>query len=95
MNQIQRFRVRVYERDGYRCVYCGSGYRLTIDHIVPACRGGGSSMSNLATCCYSCNRQKKEQTGEEFRIWLGKHPKFVADNQRGFRRRAWHKTIST
>lgn len=51
-------RVRIYARDGYACVYCGKGGRLTLDHILPRCRGGSNKAQNLATCCFSCNQAR-------------------------------------
>jgi len=51
-------RTRVFERDGYKCVYCGSADDLTIDHIIPICRGGNNDDCNLQTLCRSCNSRK-------------------------------------
>ena len=33
-------RSRIYKRDGYECVYCGSKKNLTLDHVIPKSRGG-------------------------------------------------------
>lgn len=51
-------RNKIYERDGYKCVKCGSGENLTIDHIVPILKGGISIESNIQTLCFKCNQQK-------------------------------------
>ena len=51
-------RAIIYERDGYRCRYCGSTNDLTLDHIVPVSRRGDNSSSNLQTLCRSCNSRK-------------------------------------
>jgi hypothetical protein len=51
-------RQRIYARDGYRCVKCGAGDDLTIDHIHPRFRGGGNEDENLRTLCRSCNSAK-------------------------------------
>lgn len=45
-------------RDGYKCVYCGSTENLTIDHVVPRCKGGEDLSSNCVTACRSCNQAK-------------------------------------
>lgn len=55
----------IYERDGHRCVYCGSTDDLTLDHVMPISRGGGESPANLATCCRSCNSSKRARTPQE------------------------------
>jgi 5-methylcytosine-specific restriction endonuclease McrA len=51
-------RRRIFERDGYRCVYCGRQFaptELTIDHIEQRVRGGDRSDGNLVTACGACN----------------------------------------
>ena len=58
-------RRRVYKRDNFQCVYCGSEKSLTLDHIVPRSRGGKNSWTNLVTCCQSCNLKKANRTPEE------------------------------
>ena len=37
----RRVRLRVFERDGYRCVCCGKAGRLECDHIIPLPQVGG------------------------------------------------------
>lgn len=54
-------RTRIYERDGYRCVYCGERFpaeELTLDHVQPRVRGGDRSDGNLVTACGGCNTLK-------------------------------------
>ena len=53
-------RARVYRRDGHRCVACGAGEDLTLDHRVPIARGGGDHDSNLQTMCATCNLTKSD-----------------------------------
>jgi len=53
-----RIRLFVYERDGYRCVRCGSVENLTIDHIHPWILGGADTADNLQALCRSCNCRK-------------------------------------
>lgn len=60
-------RSQVFERDGWRCVYCGSGENLHCDHVIPASRGGSSEIGNLATACRPCNLSKHDLTPEEWR----------------------------
>lgn len=51
-------RERIYERDGYRCVECGSEDDLTLDHIHPRSLAGNDSDANLRTLCRPCNSRK-------------------------------------
>lgn len=57
----RRLRMRVLERDGFRCVYCGAGPRqslLEVDHVIPRVAGGTDDSWNLVTACQSCNGGK-------------------------------------
>lgn len=70
----QQIRKKVFKRDAYTCVYCGRvGGKLEVDHIVPISRGGTNEMSNLATACRRCNRQKKDKSEKAFLDWREKH----------------------
>lgn len=53
-----RTRLRIYERDGYVCVMCGSNKNLTLDHILALANGGGNEEENLQTMCKTCNTRK-------------------------------------
>jgi 5-methylcytosine-specific restriction endonuclease McrA len=53
-----KVRFFVFERDGYRCVFCGAVEDLTIDHIYPRILGGAHTEDNLQTLCRSCNSRK-------------------------------------
>jgi len=54
-------RSRVYERDGHKCVKCGTTENLTLDHRIPRSRGGRSTMENLQTMCHDCNNEKADK----------------------------------
>lgn len=49
-------RTEVLERDGNRCVHCGSTKRLEIDHIDTVADGGLPIPENLRTLCRKCHR---------------------------------------
>ena len=51
-------RAFVWNRDGGRCVRCGSQQRLEFDHIIPVALGGGNTARNLQVLCEACNRAK-------------------------------------
>ena len=54
----ESLRTRVYRRDGFSCVRCGTQHNLSLDHITPWSWGGKDTEDNLQTMCRSCNSQK-------------------------------------
>ncbi len=68
----------LFARDGWRCVYCGNGGRLTLDHVVPRSRGGESVWENVVTACATCNHHKGNRTLEEARMELRVKPRAPA-----------------
>jgi len=67
-------RHRLFRRDEYQCVYCGSQKELTIDHVQPRSRGGRNTWTNLVTCCSKCNHKKGNKTPEEANMKLRRKP---------------------
>lgn len=67
-------RQRIYQRDGYQCVYCGTYKNLTIDHVIPKSRGGANSWENMTTCCFSCNSKKGNKTPQEANMTMRVQP---------------------
>ena len=66
----------LFARDGWRCVYCGtSGGRLTLDHVVPRSRGGGSVWENVVTSCAPCNLRKGNRLPHEVQMELPTPPR--------------------
>lgn len=64
-NDIQesiKLRLRVFKRDKYKCVYCGSKKKITLDHVIPHSNGGKTELNNLVTCCNECNNKKGNRT---------------------------------
>jgi hypothetical protein len=58
---VRENRVKVYERDGYKCHYCDkqlTRFTATLDHVTPVAEGGDNSLGNLVTACLGCNSRK-------------------------------------
>jgi 5-methylcytosine-specific restriction endonuclease McrA len=68
-------RRNVFQRDGHRCQYCGTGSEvLSIDHVVPRSRGGADSWDNVTTACLPCNVRKGSRTPREASMPLRTEP---------------------
>jgi hypothetical protein len=52
----------IFERDGRKCLKCGSTETLSIDHVVALSLGGDNSTENLQTLCMRCNSSKGGST---------------------------------
>ena len=53
----------VWNRDGGKCVECGSNENLEFDHIIPFSKGGGNTYRNIQLLCEPCNRSKSDKIG--------------------------------
>ena len=47
----------VFERDGGRCLACGSDELVQYDHVVPSSVGGDNEPENIRLLCAGCNRR--------------------------------------
>jgi hypothetical protein len=56
----REIRQAVFERDGGKCVECGSTFNIQYDHILPFAHGGATTVENLQILCADCNRQKSD-----------------------------------
>jgi 5-methylcytosine-specific restriction endonuclease McrA len=65
----------LFARDGWRCQYCGSSGKLTLDHVVPRSRGGDSVWENVVTSCAPCNLKKGNRLLDEVEMRLVSLPK--------------------
>ena len=46
---------KVWNRDGGKCVKCGSQENLEFGYIIPFSKGGATSLRNLHLLCMKCN----------------------------------------
>lgn len=47
-------------RKSKKCMFCGSGSGLTVDHIKPKSKGGANTIDNVQTLCAVCNSNKAD-----------------------------------
>jgi hypothetical protein len=68
-------RQEIFQRDGYKCVFCGDDTTPTpgpkqgqVDHADPKHRGGNNSLENGQTTCRDCNgpKGKWKQNNREY-----------------------------
>ena len=50
----------------HECAYCESKENITLDHIIPQCKGGLDVKTNVVPCCHSCNQSKGHIRWEEW-----------------------------
>lgn len=64
-------KVKVWERDGGCCVYCGTPYAFPDAHYIPRSQGGLGIEKNILTLCRGCHR-RYDQTAErkEMRLFF-------------------------
>lgn len=64
-------------RDNFKCQYCGKVLEennFTCDHIIPKCKGGKSSWTNIVSCCSLCNSVKADKKLEDAGMKLINNP---------------------
>lgn len=74
---VSATRGNIMRRDNFSCQYCGCGLNdahATVDHVVPASRGGQWSWKNLVLACKPCNNKKADRTPGEAGMKLRNPP---------------------
>jgi|TARA_B110000211_G_scaffold202358_1_gene234466 hypothetical protein len=61
----QEIKDKVWNRDGGRCILCGSNEFIEFDHIIPFSKGGANTYRNIQILCQSCNRSKSDSIGDD------------------------------
>ena len=70
-------RRNILARDGHQCQYCGRHFpihQLSLDHVMPRSRGGGTTWENVVCACLNCNVKKGGRTPHEARMKLARRP---------------------
>jgi 5-methylcytosine-specific restriction endonuclease McrA len=65
----------VFARDGWQCQYCGARTSLTVDHVIPRSKGGGSDWENIVASCAPCNRRKGDRLPKQANMVPARAPK--------------------
>lgn len=59
--RVRLSRHNIFVRDADTCQYCCHRFprsELSLDHVVPRCRGGKTTWENVVCSCIDCNRRK-------------------------------------
>src|SRR6476661_5515684 len=65
----------VFARDSWTCQYCGARANLTVDHVIPRSKGGGSTWENIVASCAPCNRRKGDMTPIQANMHPAREPR--------------------
>ena len=60
------WRQNIKEQWEHKCAYCNSEENITLDHIIPQCKGGLDIKTNVVACCHSCNQSKGHTPWEQW-----------------------------
>jgi hypothetical protein len=60
------WRKSIKEQWEHKCAYCDSEENITLDHIIPQCKGGLDIKTNVVSCCHSCNQSKGHTQWEDW-----------------------------
>jgi 5-methylcytosine-specific restriction endonuclease McrA len=82
-------RREVLRRDNHACQYCGSGKRLTLDHVIPRSKGGQHTWNNVVAACESCNSKKGDRLGKAIGMIPKNKPKAPVHPAIAFSDRFW------
>lgn len=77
VQEIKFTRENLFERDDYRCQYCGKRHKavqLNMDHVIPRDRGGRTSWENIVTSCIRCNSRKANRLPHQASMHLIRKP---------------------
>lgn len=72
----RKVRVKVLNRDGHVCMYCGSSEQLTVDHVLPIAKHPelAMDMENMVIACRPCNSRKGSRSQGVFLAQLDTPP---------------------
>ena len=75
--RVRLNRRNIFARDANQCQYCGKKFptsELSLDHILPTCRGGTTTWENLVCACVKCNVRKGGRLPKEAGMKLIRPP---------------------
>lgn len=78
LNNHDKVVIKLFERDGTRCAYCGTPLTIdtaTIEHVVPKSMLGPNNLHNYVLVCNKCNSAAGNlPVSQKIRLMAGRHP---------------------
>ena len=62
INNWSKIRRKVLARCKNKCTICGSDEKLEVHHIISVSNGGTMNLQNLTAVCFTCHRERKDET---------------------------------
>jgi 5-methylcytosine-specific restriction endonuclease McrA len=78
INAVKFNRLNVLYRDNFTCQYCNVKFRpseLTMDHVIPRSKGGGTNWENIVAACACCNGKKADHLPHDCNMHPLKKPR--------------------
>lgn len=100
LREVKYSRETLFACYKYTCAYCGKVFEkkdLTVDHVIPRSKGGGTSFKNTVPSCKKCNFLKADRTPLEAGMKLHyklRTPKWIgplSHVRHGMVRKSWQK----
>lgn len=63
-----------------KCIKCGKVGRFAVDHVIPASKGGASTVANFQPLCKSCNSTKGNRDATDYRPDKGEYARALMDD---------------
>lgn len=82
----QKVKETVWQRDGQRCIFCGSAYAMPNAHYIPRSHGGLGVEQNIVTACMYCH-DKMDHTTERS-LFLKAAKRYLQAHYRGWNEEA-------
>lgn len=81
----------VWERDGHRCIICGSSSAMPNAHYIPRSKGGLGIEQNIVTLCQNCHYMTDQSINRPYylafiKAYLEKHYPGFSDRERVYRK---------
>ena len=61
----KKVKIKVWERDDYKCIFCKTTYSFPEAHVIPRSSGGLGVEENIVTVCRECHNKMDQTTARK------------------------------